>query len=233
MANGTPDLTLLTALPFESKLACLLRLRPVGGAAADAIPVFSGSISGCTVMVIETGIRSARLEPMGAHPALAPRLGVLSVGMAGGLDPALPGGAVVTAREVVFAGEQLQADPRLHALLAAARARPIDRILTAGDIIVDPEGKAAVRPETGAQAVDLESGVIGRWASAHGIPFGVLRGISDPAGRALPRLVLERRTGLGSLLVHPRLLPLAWHSVQARRRICRVVASACEQISGE
>ena len=48
--------------------------------------------------------------------------------------------------------------------------------------------KAALRSETGAAAVDMESHIAAAYAAEAGLPFAALRVISDPAHRALPAL---------------------------------------------
>jgi nucleoside phosphorylase len=48
--------------------------------------------------------------------------------------------------------------------------------------------KAALRSETGAAAVDMESHIAADYAARAGLPFAALRVISDPADRALPAL---------------------------------------------
>jgi adenosylhomocysteine nucleosidase len=50
--------------------------------------------------------------------------------------------------------------------------------------------KAALRSETGAAAVDMESHIAAAYAAEMGLPFAALRVISDPAGRALPALAV-------------------------------------------
>ena len=45
--------------------------------------------------------------------------------------------------------------------------------------------KAALRSETGAAAVDMESHIAAAYAAEAGLPFAALRVISDPATRAL------------------------------------------------
>jgi len=54
--------------------------------------------------------------------------------------------------------------------------------------------------QTGAHAVDMESHVAARFAAERGIPFVVLRAISDDSKRTLPPAALERL----SLKGHPR-----------------------------
>ena len=106
---------------------------------------------------------------------------ILSLGIAGGLDPALRPGALVVARNVIaearwpadaaWSGALLEATGALHADIAGA-----DRV------IATPAAKAALWAATGAAAVDMESAAIARL----GVPFAVLRAVADPAGEALP-----------------------------------------------
>ena len=67
------------------------------------------------------------------------------------------------------------------------------RIVTGGlagveEVVVAQAGKAALRSETGAAAVDMESHIAAAYATEAGLPFAALRVISDPASRALPAL---------------------------------------------
>ena len=75
--------------------------------------------------------------------------------------------------------------------------------------------KAALRSETGAAAVDMESHIAAAYAAEVGIPFAALRVISDPAHRALPALArkaikpngdLDLRQIVGSVVRNPRTL---------------------------
>ena len=56
--------------------------------------------------------------------------------------------------------------------------------------VLTAEEKSALRHATGAVAVDMESLAAGRFAAARAAPFAILRAVSDPADRDLPRLVL-------------------------------------------
>jgi adenosylhomocysteine nucleosidase len=88
---------------------------------------------------------------------------------------------------------------------------------------------------TQAHAIDLESGSVARVADAHGLPFAVVRAISDSADRDLPPaalLALDRRGTidlarvLASLLRQPAQLPallsLAVDAARARRALIRL-----------
>jgi adenosylhomocysteine nucleosidase len=93
--------------------------------------------------------------------------GVISFGVAGGLDPSLKSGDVVVATEV------MNGDARWLAGLSLSE---------------DQSSKAALRSETGAAAVDMESHIAAAYAAENDLPFAALRVISDPASRALPAL---------------------------------------------
>jgi adenosylhomocysteine nucleosidase len=120
--------------------------------------------------------------------------GVISFGVAGGLDPSLKSGDVVVADEVMagenrwLAGFALNDD--LIGRLTVGLGRRVVRGGLAGveDVVVAQASKAALRNETGAAAVDMESHIAAAYAAEAGLPFAALRVISDPASRALPAL---------------------------------------------
>jgi adenosylhomocysteine nucleosidase len=138
--------------------------------------------------------------------------GLVSFGLAGGLDPGLrPGDMVVP--EWVRDGDRTYATAyELSTRLGLRRG-----ILLAGRAVVATAiEKAKLFAQTGAAAMDLESGAVGRVAARHAIPFAALRAICDPAGRDLPPASLAAldRHGrvailsvLASIARHPRQLP--------------------------
>jgi adenosylhomocysteine nucleosidase len=120
--------------------------------------------------------------------------GVISFGVAGGLDPTLKSGDVVVATEVLagdarwFAG--LSLNDELLASLALGRRRVVRGGLAGVEKVIAARSiKAALHLETGAAAVDMESHIAAAYADEAGLPFAALRVISDPASRALPQLV--------------------------------------------
>lgn len=119
--------------------------------------------------------------------------GVISFGVAGGLDPSLKAGDIVVASEVTagdarwFAGLSLSES---HIARAAVGRRRVVRGVLAGaeEVIVAQARKAALHLTTGAAAVDMESHIAAAYAAEYGLPFAALRVISDPAHRTLPTL---------------------------------------------
>lgn len=134
---------------------------------------------------------------------------ILSFGICGALDPSLKVGDLVVASAVNGVATDVDWTARLAAALPAARVGPF----AAGDTMAaDRAAKAPLRRETGAIAVDMES----HRAATSGIPFAVLRAVSDTADQSLPpaaRVGLKRDGSpdipavLRSLLGSPRQLP--------------------------
>jgi hopanoid-associated phosphorylase len=119
--------------------------------------------------------------------------GVISFGVAGGLDPTLKSGDVVVATEVMAGDARWLAGLALNDDLIARVALGRRRVVRGGlagveEVIVGQSCKAALRSLTGAAAVDMESHIAAAYAAETGLPFAALRVISDPAGRALPAL---------------------------------------------
>jgi adenosylhomocysteine nucleosidase len=119
--------------------------------------------------------------------------GVVSFGVAGGLDPSLKSGDVVVATEVVAGDARWLAGVSLSEEQIASVALGRRRVVRGGlagveEVVVAQACKAALRHTTGAAAVDMESHIAAAYAAEAGLPFAALRVISDPATRALPAL---------------------------------------------
>ena len=119
---------------------------------------------------------STALVGLGASRGV-PEGRLVSVGIAGALAPDLPVGTVIDATRVVDeSGAVLwEGGP-----LGAARART-GTILGASRIVDDPEERARLHLQTGAEAVDMESGPLAR----SGRLVGCLRAVSDTPTRRL------------------------------------------------
>lgn len=161
--------------------------------------------------------------------------GLVSFGLAGGLDPDLRPGMLVVPTAVLCDGATFAADPALMEWLGGATPH---RLLAVETIVADGAIKKRLWQQTGAAAVDLESGAVARTAAARGLPFAVLRAICDPAGRGLPPAALaalDARGAIGlarvagSVAAQPgqiaALLRLAADAAAARRALARRVAT--------
>ncbi len=109
--------------------------------------------------------------------------GLFSIGIAGGLDPALPVGALVIGTAVAGTPTDAGWTARLAAALPDARLASVAGVSIAA---FDAAAKAALRARTGAAIVDMESHVVAAVAAAHGLPFAILRAVSDTATDTLP-----------------------------------------------
>jgi hopanoid-associated phosphorylase len=119
--------------------------------------------------------------------------GIISFGVAGGLDPTLATGDIVVATEVVVGDGRWTAAAGLSGELIGAigdGGRPVRRGILAGSEVVvpSPQEKAALRAATAAAVVDMESHIAAAYAVAVGLPFAALRVVSDPASRSLPAI---------------------------------------------
>ncbi len=148
------------------------------------------------VVAVTGGGDAARLRA--ALDAVAPDAlsAVLSFGVAGGLDPALPAGTIVLATRVVAeSGDTEIAKRMLMALMGRLQALA-DRVQLAPVVGVDEAvltvaHKAAIHAASDAGAVDMESHIAALYAARHGLPFGVVRVICDPASRAVPAFAMN------------------------------------------
>ncbi len=180
--------------------------------------------------------------------------GLLSFGLAGGLDPALRPGMVIVPERVVVGGGLLfplplregvniPTDPALNQRLGGATPHAI---LGGEAIAASAAEKHRLWQTTGAAAIDLESGAVARAAAGHGLPFAVLRVICDPAGRDLPPAALTALDGrgaigllrvIGSLIARPGQFPglmqLAADAAAARRALAERVAAIGSLSGGE
>lgn len=195
----------------------------VGFAAEAAIARRSGWPVGMGGGTTEGARREARrLIDAGAT-------GLVSFGLAGGLDPRLRPGQLVVADAVLVDGVRFAADPALSARFggfSGAVCLGCDRV------IVSALDKLRLFVETGAALVDMESPAV------TGMPFAVVRAICDPAEQDLPPAALVAlnsagRIGAlriaGSLLRDPfqiaALIRLGRDAAAARATLRRAVAA--------
>lgn len=160
---------------------------------------------------------------------------LVSFGLAGGLDPSLRPGELIVPTTVLCNDASFAADPGLMEWLGGATPH---RLLADGMLAADAETKHRLWQATGAATLDLESGAVARVATAHGLPFAVLRVICDPAERDLPPAALAALDASGSIGLArvagsvaarpgqiPALLRLAADTAAARRALARRVAA--------
>ena len=182
--------------------------------------------------VVAGGGDAARLE-RALEAGVAGATAVLSCGVAGALDPKLRAGDVVVG-DLAQSFSRESGNPALPstapiALGSRFRGRTfvewlaenlphahVGTVVGADAIIASAAEKAALHAATGALAVDMESHIAARVAARHGLPFAILRTISDSADHALPPAALvgmkpDGGMALGAVLAalarDPRQLP--------------------------
>jgi nucleoside phosphorylase len=201
--------SILVCFAVKEEAAPFLRQLPVG------------------VETLVTGMGAAAAE-RATLPRLAARKWdfVFTCGFAGGLNPALQPETVVFDADEDF--------PLVQALRNAGAAPA--RFHCADRVAVTPAEKSALRARTGADAVEMESGVIRRLCSEHGVPSATVRVVSDTADEALPLdfNALMKPDGtlhfgklLGAVLRQPQKIPalmaLGQRSKSAAQRLATVL----------
>ncbi|MBI2218189.1 MAG: hypothetical protein HYU51_12905 [Candidatus Rokubacteria bacterium] len=162
----------LTALELEARtLARELGLEPVP---SSGWPHFRGGVLEIACVGLRASALAAR-APACRRPAL-----VASAGVCGALSPALREGMLVVPEAVVCASGERFATGRVAPLV------PSGTLLWARELVESPSEKARLWIETGALAVDMESGPILAWAREAGVPAAVVRAVSDSASESVP-----------------------------------------------
>jgi hopanoid-associated phosphorylase len=212
MDTGHPVLA-VTCLAFEGRIA-----------AGRGVRIFCAS---------ERDRLLARIEA-----AASGCCGIVSFGVAGGLDPSLLPGDLVIASSVVTEQDRYRTDEAwARALLAAVPGSVHADISGTDEPLADPADKRALRRAHRTAAVDTESHIAAMVAARRGVPFAAVRVILDPAHRSLPpaALVPLRRDGradVGAVLASVRRQPtqvpdllrivadvsLAWSTLARGRR---------------
>jgi len=117
--------------------------------------------------------------------------GIVSFGIAGGLDPALRPGALLIAANVIGPAGRFAADIAWsHAFAQALPAAILAPLLSLDVAAIDPAAKAQLFRDTGAAGVDMESHIAAGVAARRGLPFAALRAVADPADRRVPQAAI-------------------------------------------
>lgn len=167
--------------------------------------------------------------------------GVISIGIAGALSPNLRVGDCVIAREIVVGQTRFRTDTAwsdgLAGRLPEAKSGSIAGVLKP---VGDKAAKATLHLATGADAVDMESGIAAEVAALRDLPFAALRIISDDAFDTLPhaaRVAMKDGGGIdmtavmGSLLTRPLQIPRLIGTARNAGRAFRVLLR-CRDLLG-
>jgi nucleoside phosphorylase len=150
---------------------------------SSGAPKNAASIGPLTLLQVGVGAASARtLEAWLAGQPNPKR--VILAGFAGGLDPTLRAGTAVIADALIVSGERVAAS--LPVALQRTRGTTIGPIAGVDRIMESPDEKRTLHRDTGALAVEMETGPIAALCRVKGLPLAVARVIVDPADVALP-----------------------------------------------
>lgn len=161
--------------------------------------------------------------------------GIVSFGMAGALAPDLRLGDWVIGSRV---GPH-ECDPAwLEALSRRLPEARIGPVHADGGLIADPAKKARLHRAAGSLAADMESHVAARIAAEAGLPFAVLRCVSDEAAAALPPAIsvamkpgggLALGAVLGSIARRPGQVPHLVRTVAGFNRAYRALGEGARR----
>lgn len=123
-------------------------------------------------------------------------VGLLSFGVAGGLDPELEPGTVIAATGVAGPGERRWAcDAGWRDRVVAATAggpRVVAAPMVGSDrALLSVAEKDAMHARTGSAAADMESHSVAEAAAEAGVPFLALRAVADPRDRSIPQWLAD------------------------------------------
>jgi adenosylhomocysteine nucleosidase len=178
---------------MRAELAPLFR-GARGSAGCGAIAALSGksahpmSIDGTHVLLAVSGVGARRADEAAKRLFAEWQVStLLVVGVAGGLQPGLPCGALVVAERLLDDGSALPApDPRLVARAVRAGARKGTVLSSSRMLCTAEEKSSAAAAIVGPAVVDLESAAFARRADRAGVPCVVVRAVCDTAEEDLP-----------------------------------------------
>jgi len=188
---------------LEQELAPLRKRLGARVAEGDAgSRLYRGELSGGPLVLVRTGMGAARAEA--AVTSLVKRYdleAIVSIGFAGGVVDGLRTGDLVIAPQVHLLqsdmgqdppvmSDGLACDPRLVELAVAAAQQAGLAFQRGASLTVPGLGQPDLKRRIGSYLpvgmVEMESYWVGRVAEQHGIPFLLLRAISDAVDERLP-----------------------------------------------
>ena len=126
--------------------------------------------------------------------------GLVSFGVAGGLEPKLHAGTCVVGSVITSGTTRFMTDWNWSRnLLQAIPSAVYGAIVGISAPIAQTEAKRALHVSTGALAVDMESHVVARVAAARALPMAAVRVITDSASRELRPVALAAMRANGTI----------------------------------
>jgi len=164
----------------------------------------SASVDKSKIRIGVSGANAARAEEIAREFCNDGASAIISVGVSGGLDPALKSGDLIIGETIIADdGSIYGADNYLLSVIRedAPAGAKFSSLFGADEIVDSAMKKSALFHNHGCAAVDMESHGAARAAARAGAPFIAIRAIADPADRALPQAALEAVAPDGSTRV--------------------------------
>ncbi len=154
------------------------------------------------MLVMVSGMGPLAAESAAKRLVQAGVTALVSWGMAGGLDPALPAGTICVPHLVIAPdGASFATDHHwcelTTAAIAARRGVVNGKLFCSSTAIEDVRGKATAFEKTGAVVVDMESAAVAKVAALYALPFLAVRVIVDTAADHLPDSVVAATGSAG------------------------------------
>jgi adenosylhomocysteine nucleosidase len=198
--SSSSAVVLFAATRWE--LAAIRRAMPVERRIdVDGVSCFIGRRAGRTYWLVPTGIGPEAADVAASAVLTRHRAALaISAGFAGALMPATEVGDVIVATSVVsgtFDGAWSQAgapivceETVLRVVRSAGAAIGVavhgGPVVSLSNVLCRAVEKRSLSRLTGALALDMESAAIGNVAHSQGVPFAVVRTVSDVASEDLP-----------------------------------------------
>jgi hopanoid-associated phosphorylase len=207
-----------------------MRIGVLTGLAAEA-RLLERALTGSDVIIARTGAVPERAEAAAESLVAKGAAALLSFGLAGGLDPTLRAGDLVLADRVVLPDGRAIATTEgwreaAWLRIGAGNRTVVGPIAGSPALLTSAADKRRIHQATGAVAADMESHALAAVAANAGLPFLVLRAISDPVAYDLPsvaRIPLhpDGRVRIAAALRHLCANPREWPHVQRLGRDTR------------
>lgn len=168
------------------------------------------------------------VEICGGRPALAAEAaekliargvsGLISFGIAGGLDPELSSGDLVIGTAATNGSETIESDWQA----AFPGEIPRGLVFSPTGFVLKADEKSELHRASGARIADMESFAVAQAARRAHLPFAILRAVADPARQDLPEAVLGGLDEAG----RPRVLPVLQALLKNPGELAGVIAAA-------
>lgn len=167
----------------------MARLGIITGLRSEA-RILSATEIGKHHEILVAGADSRRAVSLAEQAVSAGVVGLVSFGLAGGLDPGLSCGDVLLPEVIAFGDQQRQTDTGWRQRLAGMLPEPLavreDTLAGSTGLLSTPDEKSRLSEGSGAVAVDMESHAVAAVAVRWGVPFIAVRIVADPADQAVP-----------------------------------------------